>query len=405
MRSNESRSYTSAHVAGAFLAAAEAEVALSRSDETPTTPPETTRNALVILATIAVGAVIYLGAPLFIPVVLSVLLFYALDPLVDAIERWRVPRLLASTAVVAALVAAIVGGGLLLWPQLDAVLTDLPDGARRVRAEFNATDGDSLLQKFRRATQAIDSAAADAAPTTTEQPGVVRVEVQQPWRPSDWIWAQGFALLWLAGQLLTVLFLTIFLLNEDDAFKRKLVRQMETLGSKRMSVQILNDIATQIHRFIWVQAVTSAAVAVITGLALWWVGLEQPAVWGLFAGIMNIVPYFGPLIVTGVLTVVGFLQVGTLSYAALVAGLSLAITTFEGMFLTPHLLSRSASLNHVAIFLAIAFWSWAWGVPGILLAVPILMTLKAICDHVDGLQWLGDFLGEDKNGQKQKTAD
>lgn len=365
--------------------------------DTPLKPNETTKTALVILATIAVGAVIYLGAPVFIPVVLSVLLFYALDPLVDAIERWRVPRLLASTAVVMALVAAMAGGGVLLWPQVDAVLTELPDGARRVRAEFSATAGDSFLHKFRRATQAIDSAAADTAPTAAK-PGVVQVELQQPWRPSDWIWAQGFALLWLAGQLLTVLFLTIFLLNEDDAFKRKLVRQMETLGSKRMSVQILNDIATQIHRFIWVQAVTSTAVAVVTGLTLWWVGLEQPAVWGLFAGIMNIVPYFGPLIVTGVLTVVGFLQVGTVSYAALVAGLSLAITTFEGMLLTPHLLSRSASLNHVAIFLAIAFWSWAWGVAGILLAVPILMTVKAICDHVDGLQWLGDFLGEEKAG-------
>ena len=359
-------------------------------------PTDTTRTALVILATVAVGAVIYFGAPVFIPVVLSVLLFYALDPLVDVIERWRIPRLLASSAVVLALVGAIVGGGVLVWPQLDAVLTDLPDGARQIRAEFNASAGDSFFQKFRRATQAIDSAAADAAPTAVK-PGVVKVEVQQPWRPSDWIWAQGFALLWLAGQLLTILFLTIFLLNEDDAFKRKLVRQMETLGSKRVSVQILNDIATQIQRFIWVQAGTSTAVAVVTGLALWWVGLEQPAVWGLFAGIMNIVPYFGPLIVTGVLTVVGFLQVGTLSYAALVAGLSLAITTFEGMFLTPHLLSRSASLNHVAIFLAIAFWSWAWGVPGILLAVPILMTVKAICDHVDGLQWLGDFLGEEKS--------
>ncbi len=92
--------------------------------DTPLKPNETTKTALVILATIAVGAVIYLGAPVFIPVVLSVLLFYALDPLVDAIERWRVPRLLASTAVVMALVAAMAGGGVLLWPQVDAVLTE-----------------------------------------------------------------------------------------------------------------------------------------------------------------------------------------------------------------------------------------------------------------------------------------
>ena len=142
------------------------------------------------------------------------------------------------------------------------------------------------------------------------------------------------------------------------------------------------------------QVLTSAAVALVTGLVLWWLGVQEPAVWGLFAGVMNIVPYFGPLIVTVVLAAVGFLQFGTLEMAALVAGVALAITTFEGMLLTPHLLSRAASLNHVAIFLAIAFWSWAWGVPGMLLAVPMLMAVKAICDHVDGLQAISEFLGE-----------
>ena len=222
----------------------------------------------------------------------------------------------------------------------------------------------------------------------------MRVEVQQPWRVSDWLWAGGLGVLGISGQAITVLFLTIFLLNEDDSFKRKLVHRMETLGSKRVTVHILNDIAKQIESFIWVQVLTSAAVAVVTGLVLWWLGVQEPAVWGLFAGVMNIVPYFGPLIVTVVLAAVGFLQFGTLEMAALVAGVALAITTFEGMLLTPHLLSRAASLNHVAIFLAIAFWSWAWGVPGMLLAVPMLMTVKAICDHVDGLQAISEFLGE-----------
>ncbi len=134
------------------------------------------------------------------------------------------------------------------------------------------------------------------------------------------------------------------------------------------------------------QALTSVAVAVATWLALWWLGIAEPMVWGVLAGVLNIVPYFGPLIVTAGLAIVGYLQFGTFEMAALVAGVALAITTIEGMFLTPHLLSRAGSLNHVAIFLAIAFWSWAWGVPGMLLAVPMLMVLKAVCDHVEGLR-------------------
>jgi predicted PurR-regulated permease PerM len=188
--------------------------------------------------------------------------------------------------------------------------------------------------------------------------------------------------------------LTIFLLNEDDSFKRKLVRRGATLGAKRVTVEVLNDIANQIERFIWVQALTSGLVAVATALALWWLGLKQPIVWGLLAGIMNVVPYYGPLIVTAVLSAVGFLQFGTLWHAAWVAGVALAITTLEGFVLTPHLLSRASSLNPVAIFFAITYWSWTWGAVGMLLAVPLLMVAKAICDHVESLQGLGEFLSD-----------
>jgi predicted PurR-regulated permease PerM len=192
---------------------------------------------------------------------------------------------------------------------------------------------------------------------------------------------------------LSVLFLTIFLLVEDDAFKRKLVRRMESSGRKRLTVQILNEVAQQIERFLWVQMVTSAGVAVVTALGLWWMGVENPAVWGVFAGLMNLVPFFGPLIVTLVVGAVAFLQFGTLSQAGTVAAMTLVITTLEGNFVTPHLLSRTASLNLVAIFVAIAFWSWVWGVAGMLLAVPILMATKVICDRVEGGEDLAEFLG------------
>jgi predicted PurR-regulated permease PerM len=207
------------------------------------------------------------------------------------------------------------------------------------------------------------------------------------------LWTGGIGALGLLGQGVTVLFLTIFLLYEDDSFKRKLVAQMESQNSKRITVRILNDIAAQIERFIWVQALTSAAVAVATWLALWWLGIAEPMVWGVLAGVLNIVPYFGPLIVTAGLAIVAFLQFGTIEMAALIAGVALAITTIEGVFLTPHMLSRAAALNHVAIFVAIAFWSWAWGVPGMLLAAPMLMVVKAICDHVDGLKAVGMVRG------------
>jgi predicted PurR-regulated permease PerM len=353
-------------------------------------------TSLHVLAACAIVVMMQFTAPLLLPIVLSLMLFYMLDPVVDRLQRWRVPRLLGTIAVMLALLGALTIGAAALWPQVDAVLVKVPAATAQVRKMFRdhrRGAADSTLDRIQEAARAVDSAAAEAGKPAVASPGVLRVEVEQPWRLSDLLWTGGLGAIGIVGQGVTVLFLTMFLLYEDDSFKRKLVRQMETNNSKRVTVHILNDIAVQIERFIWVQVLTSVAVAVATWLALWWLGIEEPLVWGVFAGVMNIVPYFGPLIVTAGLAIIGYLQFGTIEQTALVAGVALAITTIEGVFLTPHLLSRAASLNHVAIFVAIAFWSWAWGVPGMLLAVPMLMVMKAVCDHVEGLTGIGRYLG------------
>lgn len=355
------------------------------------------RTPLTVLAGCAAVAMLQYAAPVLLPVVLSLLLFYALDPIVDRIQGWHVPRLAASFLVVVALVGGVTAGAYMLWPQFDAVVSDIPDGAARLRVTFRQArtqPRDSLFQRVQEAAKAIDSAAAEVGDPAKATPGVVKVEVQQPWHAQDVLWSSGRSMLSMAGQAVTILFLTVFLLNEDDSFKRKLVHRMETMGSKRITVKILNDIAHQIENFIWVQAATSAFVALITAIALTWLGVKQPIVWGLFAGVLNVVPYFGPLIVSAVMAAVAFLQFGDMFQALTVAAVTMAITTFEGMFLTPHLISKTAALNSVAIFVAIAFWSWLWGVPGMLLAVPMLMAVKAVCDHVEGLQGIGEFLGE-----------
>jgi predicted PurR-regulated permease PerM len=298
--------------------------------------------------------------------------------------------------VVFALIGAMAIGAAALWPQMDAVLTKVPAATAELRKTFREhrrSGSDTTLDRIQEAARAVDTAAAEAGKPVPSSPGVMRVQIDQPWRISDLLWTGGIGVIGIAGQAVTVLFLTIFLLYEDDSFKRKLVKHMESSNSKRVTVRILNDIALQIERFIWVQVLTSVAVAVATWLALWWLGIEEPLVWGILAGVMNIVPYFGPLIVTAGLAIIGYLQFGTIEHSALVAGVALAITTIEGVFLTPHLLSRAASLNHVAIFVAIAFWSWAWGVPGMLLAVPMLMAMKAVCDHVEGLEGIGEYIG------------
>ncbi len=385
------------------------------ADEKITTPSESSSTTVVhldadparpaaslplrVIAVATVIALLYFGRPVLLPIVLAVFLFYALDPIVDRLESWRLPRALASVAVVLLVVSGVSAGAISLWPQFEAVITRIPEATAKLgtsmRRARSGAPGATAFKKVKDAADALDKAAVENAAPPVTAPGTLRVEVTEPWRVSDLLWSGGMGALGLVGQAMSVLFLTVFLLIEDDTFKRKLVRRMETLGNKRITVKILNDVSRQIERFIWVQAITSAGVAVITGLGLWWLGVEQPAVWGVFAGLMNLVPYFGPVIVTVVVGAVAFLQFGTLGQAGLVAGMTIVITTLEGNFVTPQLLSRVASLNLVAVFVSIAFWSWVWGVAGMLLAMPMLMAFKVMCDHLDGWDAAADFIGSE----------
>ena len=156
----------------------------------------------------------------------------------------------------------------------------------------------------------------------------------------------------------------------------------------------MDEINRQISGFLRVQVITSVVVAVATALVLWWFGVQQYVVWGLLAGVFNSIPYLGPLIVTGALGVVTFMQFDDLVRTFYVCALTLGITSVEGWLLTPALMSRASQMNPVAIFVGLLFWTWVWGVMGTILAVPMLMAVKAVCDRIEDLQPVGELLGE-----------
>jgi predicted PurR-regulated permease PerM len=350
--------------------------------------------ALSVLAAAAAIAVLHVMQDVVIPIVLGVLLFYALDPLVDRLQVWHVPRALGAAFAVVLLIAAAAGIALSLRTQALAVIDQLPEAAQRFRAAQARQGGaPSTLDKVQEAATEIEKT-ADAVGGTERPSGTVHVVDGPTWKARAYVWAGSMSALSLAGQAVMVLLLTYFLLLSDDLFKRKLVEVVPTFARKKVTVQVLDQIAGQIERFLLVQLLTSAVVGIVTFGALWWVGLAQPGVWGFAAGVLNSVPYFGPIIVSGGLGVVAFLQFGTFGMAVLVAAIALTITSLEGWLLTPMLLSRAANMNQVAVFAGLIFWSWMWGVWGVLLAVPMLMTIKAVCDHIDDLQPIGRFLGE-----------
>jgi predicted PurR-regulated permease PerM len=351
----------------------------------------------VALSLIACAAAIMLlryMQEVFIPVVLSGLLFYGLDPFVDRLERLKVPRALAAGCMLLAVVAASTWGAYALRFQVLTVVEEMPIAAQRFRAMLRAQPhGPSTLDKVQQAAREIEKTAEAVDGGDTQRTARVQIE-SPPFAARAYLWAGSMGALSVAGQAVMVLLLTFFLLLSDDLFKRKLVEGVPTFTRKRLTVQVLDQIADQIERFLLVQLFTSVVVGVVTWAALWAVGLQQAAVWGLTAGVLNSVPYFGPVIVTCALTVVAFLQFGTIPMAVAVAAIALTITSLEGWLLTPMLLSRAANMNQVAVFVGLIFWSWIWGIWGLLLAVPMMMVVKSVCDHVEDLQPIGQFLGE-----------
>ena len=159
------------------------------------------------------------------------------------------------------------------------------------------------------------------------------------------------------------------------------------------TLEALNEIHDQIQRYMLVNLFTSTLVGIATWLFFLGVGLENAAVWGIAAGVLNLVPYIGNVLIMGGSALVGFMQFGTLEMALLLAGFSFLVNAFEGLLLTPWLTSRANRMNPVAIFVGVLAWGWLWGAWGLLLGVPILAIIKAVCDRVDNLKAVGEILG------------
>jgi predicted PurR-regulated permease PerM len=358
----------------------------------------------VIAATLAI-LLIQFAQSVLIPITLGVLLSYALTPIVSALARIHVPRALGAAIALALLVGSVGIGIYTLSDNAMAIVADVPQAARRLRERVvtHRTQPSGMFTQVQQAAKEIEKTADmattmpdDTRSTLGSRDAVQRVQIVQPaFKASDYIWMGGVGLFGFLGQAVVILFLVYFLLLTGDLFKRKLVRIAgPTLSKRKVTVQILDDINSQIESFIKVQVVTSLVVAVATGTALWWLGLDNFAVWGLVAGLVNPIPYLGPIVVSAGLGVVAFLQFNDLVRTAYVSGAALLITGLEGFLLTPALLSRAAQMNPVAIFVGLLFWTWMWGAWGTVLAVPMLMMIKSICDHVEDFQSVGELLGE-----------
>lgn len=355
--------------------------------------------SLTVLTVLAVIFVLHWARAFFIPLMLGVMISYAFSPLVDRMQKWRIPRAIGA----AMLLIGIVGGtGSLVYSLSDEaaqLIETLPDAAQKfrkaLRKEWGTTEG--AMEQMQKAAIQLENAANETiTPAVTARKGVTRVLIEKPkLNITDYLWTGTLGAAVFAGQAVMVLFLTYFLLVSGDIFRRKLVRITgPTLSKKKITIQVLDEITAQIQRYLLVQIFTSILVGVATWLAFLWIGLEHAAIWGIVSGVFNMIPYLGPVIVTGGTGLVGFLQFGTVSMALAVAGISLVITSLEGYLLTPWLTGRASRMNAVMVFVGVLFWGWLWGVWGLLLGIPIIMMIKAVCDRVDDFKFVGELLGK-----------
>lgn len=354
--------------------------------------------SLVILAGFAGLFVLHWAKAVFIPLMLGLVFSYALSPLVNWMEVKRVPRWLGAAVLLLSILGVAGVTTYSLTDEAVKLVESLPDAAQKFRQTIKSrrANSSSTLETVQKAATQIEQAAQEGSPApTANNKGAIRVVVESSrFNIKDYLWTGTLGLVALTGQFTVVIFLTYFLMVSGDTFRRKLIKVAgSSLSSKKITLQALDEITGQIQRYLQVQLFTSALVGVLTGLALSLVGLENAAVWGIAAGVLNLVPYVGSLITAVASAGVGFLQFGSINMALLVGGISLLIHTLIGNLLTPWLTSRASRMNPVAVFVGLLAWGWLWGVWGLLLGIPILMIVKAVCDRVDELKPLGEFLG------------
>jgi len=191
-----------------------------------------------------------------------------------------------------------------------------------------------------------------------------------------------------------VVLLTFLLLATGDSYKHKIVRMAgPTFERRKVTIDVIRTIDRQIARYLLVRVAICAIVATATALPLWWLGVANAFVWGAVAGMLNILPFIGPGVACVLIAVAAFVQFQSIEMTAAAGGIAVAVATLEGNVITPWLTGRAGDLNTVAVFVSVLVWGWIWGIWGLLLAVPVMVAIKAAADHIEPLQPLGELLG------------
>lgn len=224
----------------------------------------------------------------------------------------------------------------------------------------------------------------------------MRVTIDEPkFKLNDFLWRSSLGVFGFIAEAITMIFLAYFILLSGDTFKRKLVKITgPTLSRKKITVNILTNINLSIQRYMTMLLVTNVLVGLVSWMAFRAFGLENALAWAVAAGFLHIVPYFGPIVTAAVTGMAAYMQFDSLVIALTIAGSSLVIATIIGVFVTTWMTGRIAKMNSAVVFISLIFFSWLWGLWGMLLGIPVVVILKVICEHVEHLQPIAELLSD-----------
>ena len=332
---------------------------------------------------------LYFARGFFLPVVLALMLHFLLKPLVRGLARLKLAEPIGAALVLAVVLFAIGQAASSLSQPAAEWLSRVPASASQMERKIRQLER-RMLEIYRPDKSA--RSPAEPAADTPPAPGPDKrpnVNIQTNLAESALSYTTSFL-----GGLLETVVLLYFLLASGDLFLHKLARIMPTSRDKEQALAIVHEVQHNISRFLFTISFINVCVAGVVSGLLYFAQMPNPVLWGVLAGLLNFIPYFGPFTVVIILTLVGVTTADSAGEGLLPPLIYLGVHALESNFITPMVLGRRLTLNPVVIFISLIFWTWLWGIPGALLAVPLLMTLKIICDHFEPLAPIGEFLSQ-----------
>lgn len=329
----------------------------------------TTRAIFKLLLVLAVFYTLFLAKTLMLPVAIAAFLALFCNPLVLFLHRW-VPRVVAAILVMLAVVGLLASAVTLLAQPAEKWVAAIPFALEDVGNQLNqVTNGNG--------SEELPISLSESAPPEKDLSAQIRDRLLGT--------SINFALNStpiLLAQILAVVILVYFFLVYGNGMLRKLVSIRPYMAEKRMAVVIVRTIQIDVSRYVLAVATINAGLGTATGLAMWALGVRDPALWGALAALLNFVPYLGPFVMVLVLSFVGLIQFGTEAYALLVPAAYLMLNLVECQMVTPTALGNRLHLNPLIVFVWLILWGWMWGAAGMLIGVPLLVCVKIIATHL-----------------------